>query len=233
MPASSCATALPPTLEWLHGCPPPLSAVFLPARLQRLLVADDYLTTLTKPHVSLVTSGITRVTPTGVVTADGVEHPCDVIVMATGFQVTSFLSHVELTGRGGHCLSERWRNPDNVEAYYGTMVSGLPNAFILMGPNTALGHSSMIFIIETQVEYMVQVLAEKARRAAAVVDVPQPAQDAYNKWLQRDLSKTVWAGSCQSWYKTATGKLVTLWPHSTLRFYLTLARPKFDEMEFA
>lgn len=98
-----------------------------------------------------MTDGIARVERDGVVDGKGVKHPADTIVMATGFQVTSFLSHLNLVGDDGVALADKWRDPDNVEAYYGTLLSGLPNVAVLMGPNTALGHSSMIFIIETQV----------------------------------------------------------------------------------
>lgn len=200
--------------------------------MQRLLVTTDYFTSLALPHSHLVTSGISRIDKTGVVTVDGAHHECDTLVMATGFQVTSFLSHLDIVGRNGLALADKWRDPNNVEAYHGTMITGCPNAFVLMGPNTALGHSSMIFIIESQVEYMCAVMHHMFTTGARIVDVKVEAHRAYNRWLQSGLSDTVWAGSCHSWYKTDSGKIVTLWPHSTLRFWWTLRTPKVEDMVF-
>lgn len=202
-------------------------------RLQRLLVTNDYLTALNESHVHLVTNPIERITERGVVTKDGHLHECDAIVMATGFHVTSFLSTIRIQDRNGELLNDRWSNPDNVEAYYGTMLSGCPNLFILLGPNTALGHTSVIIMIEAQIEYMIKVLREMFDRGAQVVDADKSAQDAYNKWVHSNLTTTVWAGSCMSWYKTASGKIVTLWPHSTVTFWWTLLWPKFSEMKFS
>jgi len=205
-----------------------------PPGCKRLLISDDYLTTVARPTTTLVTSAIARIDATGIVTADGVHHDADAIVMATGFQVTSFLSHLALTGRSGVPLSVKWSDPNAIEAYRGTQLSGMPNMFVLMGPNTALGHSSMIFIIETQVEYMCAILARMFRVGAVTVDVLPRAQRDYNTWLQRDLAGTVWGGSCASWYKLPdTGKIVTLWPHSTAHFWWTLRQPDFGDMALA
>ena len=201
-----------------------------PPGCKRMLITTDYFKALSQPNVHLETSAISHFDGTGIVTADGKHHDCDVVVMATGFQVTSFLSHLNIVGRDNVPLSKRWRSADDVEAYYGTVIRNCPNLFVLLGPNTALGHSSVIFIIENQVEYMCKLLREMTRRRATSVDVKQAAHEAYNQWIQKNLSTTVWAGNCHSWYKTESGKIVTLWPHSSAQFWWTLSRPKFDEL---
>ncbi|HRD28233.1 MAG TPA: NAD(P)/FAD-dependent oxidoreductase, partial [Caulobacter sp.] len=180
-----------------------------PIGCKRILVSDDYYQTLVRPNVELVTEAVAEVTPGGVKTADGAEHACDVLVYGTGFITTDFVSPVEIVGAGGRSLSAAWK--DGAEAYLGVTVAGFPNLFMLYGPNTNLGHNSIIVMIEAQVGYLVEAMKELKRRSARSLTVKDEAFKRFNVELQQDLTKTAWAGSCSSWYKTASGKITNNW----------------------
>ncbi len=198
---------------------------------KRVLVSNDYLPAVGQPNVELVTSGITRVTPTGVVDADGVEHEVDVIVYGTGFHVMDIPLAHRLTGRDGRTLSEEWAKT-GAEAHRGTTVAGFPNLFLLLGPNTALGHSSVVFMIEAQIAYVMKALQALESYGARALEVRREAQDAYNAALQAQLDTTVWnQGGCRAWYRDASGKNFTLWPTHTFTFKKQLSR--FDAESYA
>jgi cyclohexanone monooxygenase len=193
---------------------------------KRILISNDYYPTLARDHVDLVTEPITKVTGDAVVTADGVEHPADVIVVATGFHTTEqpIASHV--TGQEGLTLADVWSR-DGMAAYKGTTIHGFPNLFQVVGPNTGLGHSSMVFIIESQIAYIVDALARMRSDGLATVQPKAEAQRRWNDRLQRRLARTVWnTGGCSSWYLDAHGRNTTLWPGTTFAFRARLA--KFD-----
>jgi cation diffusion facilitator CzcD-associated flavoprotein CzcO len=190
---------------------------------KRLLISDDYIPALRRDNVAVVTSGIERIAPEGVVTRDGVLHPADVIVYGTGFETTSFLAPIELEGLGGRKLHEQWR--DGAEAYLGVAVAGFPNLFLLYGPNTNLGHNSILFMIEAQVRYIVACLEELQRSGRAWLDVKTEAQEAYNEDVQAALADTVWATHCGSWYKTAAGKVTNNWKGTTLEYWRRMRSP--------
>jgi cation diffusion facilitator CzcD-associated flavoprotein CzcO len=200
---------------------------------KRVLLSSDYLPTLTEPHVEVVTEGIREVLPHAVVTRDGRQHSVDALVCATGFQVSENVAPFAIYGRGGIELNEAWR--DGAEAYKGTAVKEFPNAFIIMGPNTGLGHSSMVLMIEAQIEYTLQAIGLMRREQLKSLEVRAEVQDRYNQKLQRRMAKTVWSrGGCVSYYQTSSGKNTTLWPGLTLEFMAQLR--KFDagsyRMEF-
>jgi cation diffusion facilitator CzcD-associated flavoprotein CzcO len=198
---------------------------------KRVLVSNDYLPAVSQPNVQLVTSGITRVTPTGVVDADGVEHEVDVIVYGTGFHVMDIPVAHRLTGRDGHTLAEEWAKT-GAEAHRGTTVAGFPNLFLLLGPNTALGHSSVVFMIEAQIAYVMKALKALDSYRVRALEVRREAQDAYNAELHAQLDRTVWnAGGCRAWYRNADGKNFTLWPTHTFTFRKQLSR--FDAESYA
>jgi cation diffusion facilitator CzcD-associated flavoprotein CzcO len=185
---------------------------------KRILLSNDYYPALTRRNVEVVTERITRVTPTAVVTADGAEHPVDTIIFGTGFRVAAGLGQtVPITGAGGIGLAAA--GSAEVEAFLGTTISGFPNLFVLTGPNTGLGHTSMIYMIESQLNYVLDALALLDARGAVALDTRRDRQDAYNAQLQRRLAGTVWnAGGCASWYLDAAGCNRTIWPDHTFRF---------------
>ncbi len=198
---------------------------------KRVLVSNDYLPAVSQPNVELVTSGITRVTPTGVVDADGVERAVDMIVYGTGFHVMDIPLAHRLTGRDGRTLAEEWAKT-GAEAHRGTTVAGFPNLFLLLGPNTALGHSSVVFMIEAQIAYVLDALRALETYGVRALEVRREAQDAYNVALQEQLDSTVWnQGGCRAWYRDASGKNFTLWPTFTFTFKKQLSR--FDAASYA
>jgi cation diffusion facilitator CzcD-associated flavoprotein CzcO len=187
------------------------------AGCKRVLLSNDYYTALQKSNASVVTARISELREHSIVTDDGVEHPVDAIVFATGFQAAEAVAPFEIRGRDKAELGAAWT--DGAEAYYGSTIAGFPNLFLLVGPNTGLGHNSMVYMIESQIQYVVDGLARMRDRGAAWVDVKRSVQDSYNKELSARLDKTVWkTGGCVSWYHTKTGKNTTLWPSFTFEF---------------
>ncbi|HVU75079.1 MAG TPA: NAD(P)/FAD-dependent oxidoreductase [Mycobacteriales bacterium] len=190
---------------------------------KRVLLSDDYYPALGRPDVTVVPHGVTAVTPTGVVAADGSEHTLDAIVFSTGFHVTDAPLAAVLRDGAGRSIADVYAG--SMQGYKGSTVAGFPNLFWISGPNSALGHNSIIFMIESQLPYLSGALDHLAATGAAAWDVDRRVQDAYNARLQRDLVGTVWNdGGCQSWYLDAHGRNVTIWPHSTLRYRRELRR---------
>ncbi|HEV7862017.1 MAG TPA: NAD(P)/FAD-dependent oxidoreductase [Acidimicrobiia bacterium] len=194
---------------------------------KRIIVTDDFHPALAKPNVSLVTSRITEIRPTSIVTADGAEHEIDTLILGTGFQVMPVAD--PLTGRDGVALAKRWSL--RREAYLGTTVAGYPNYFMLVGPNTATGHTSVLLYLEAQIEYIVQALRHMERAAASSLDVRPETQAAFNRDLQDRLASSVWTdGGCRSWYLDPDGGTSVLWPGHTGRFRKVLRR--FDPADY-
>jgi cation diffusion facilitator CzcD-associated flavoprotein CzcO len=193
-----------------------------PIGAKRVLFNDDYYPTLGRSNVRLVTGGVARIEPEGVRTRDGELVPADVIVLATGFQATDFLAPMAIAGAGGRDLREEWRS--GAHAYMGVTVSGFPNLFMLYGPNTNLGHNSILVMIEAQVGYIIDAIRQMDARGVRRLDVKREVMDEYNRGLQRDLAKSVWAADKQSWYKLADGTITNNWPHSTIRYRRLLRR---------
>ncbi|WP_309643276.1 NAD(P)/FAD-dependent oxidoreductase [Phenylobacterium sp.] len=186
---------------------------------KRVLISNDFYPALTRPNVELVVETIDHMTPQGVVDATGRLHEADVVIYATGFETKSFAGETAITGIAGQTLATAWAN--GPEAYLGISVAGFPNLFMLYGPNTNLGHNSIIYMIEAQVDYVLQALA-----LGAPISVKAEVMADYNARLQDDLAVTPWAGSCTSWYKTPDGKILNNWP-GTARAYAE-AVAKFD-----
>jgi cation diffusion facilitator CzcD-associated flavoprotein CzcO len=186
---------------------------------KRILISNDWYPALQRPKVDLITDGIAEIRPHSIVTTDGVERPTDTIICGTGFHVTDFPAGRRIHGPGGATLSDVWQARGSMEAYLGTTVAGFPNLFLLVGPNTGLGHTSMVFMIESQVAYVIEALAHLDTTAATTLAVRPEAQDSYNQSLQSRLAATVWnRGGCRSWYLDANGRNTTLWPGSTWTF---------------
>ncbi|MGX1768340.1 flavin-containing monooxygenase [Dietzia sp. NPDC055343] len=184
---------------------------------KRILLSNTWYPTLTRDNVDLVTSPITRVTGSGITTADGVEHPADVLVVATGFHVTDSPFFERVRGADGRTLADKWA-ADGMEAYKGTTVSGYPNLFVLVGPATGLGHSSMIYMIESQLNYLADALRTMRERNLQTVDVREVVQDAYNSELRASTGDTVWTTGCRSWYLDDKGNAPAVWPDFTFSF---------------
>jgi cation diffusion facilitator CzcD-associated flavoprotein CzcO len=191
---------------------------------KRVVVSDDYLPALTQPNVEVVTSAVSEVRPHSVVDADGREHEVDAVVYGTGFRVMDIPLGHRLTGREGRTLHEEWAT-SGAQAHRGTTVAGFPNLFLLLGPNTALGHTSVVLMIEAQIGYVVQALRTLEATGTDAVEVRRPAQEAYNARLQAELAGTVWnAGGCRSWYLDEQGRNYTLWPTHTGTFMRLMRR---------
>ena len=185
---------------------------------KRILLSDDYYPALASDNCDLVTDGIERFSSSGVVTRDGEEHDVDAMILATGFKVTDNPVMEGLIGRGGVSLAETWQR-DGMRAYVGTTIPGFPNMFMMTGPNTGIGHTSLLVMIEAQINYIVKALKHMSRSRAATIEVRATAVDAYNTDLQRKMKRTVWTmGGCASWYLDAKGNNTTLWPDFTWRF---------------
>jgi cation diffusion facilitator CzcD-associated flavoprotein CzcO len=197
---------------------------------KRILLSNDWYATLQRPNVSTVSEGIAEMREHSVITRDGLEHAVDAIVFATGFQAAESVAPFDIYGRAGHRLNDQWR--EGAEAYLGTTVSGFPNLFTLMGPNTGLGHNSMVFIIESQIQYVMDSLRTMRERKLGWVDVKAAVQKTFNERLRERLARTVWAtGGCVSWYQTRTGKNTTLWPGYTFEYRLRTRRFDVENYE--
>ncbi len=184
---------------------------------KRVLLSNDYYPAVQRENLHLITEHIDEINNTGIKTKDGVQHNLDAIVFATGFYAAEGVVMFDVRGRNGVSLNEAWK--DGAEAYLGTSVAGFPNLFMVVGPNTGLGHSSMILMIEAQVHYILEAIKLMKNENLKSVDVKTETQKAFNEDLQQKLSKTVWqSGGCVSWYQTKTGKNVTLWPDFTFTF---------------
>ncbi|KDB06863.1 4-hydroxyacetophenone monooxygenase [Burkholderia sp. lig30] len=191
---------------------------------KRVLISNDYYPALSRKNVDVVTTGIARIDANAVVTADGTRHEVDCLIYGTGFQVADPFPRGVILGRGGADIVDTWR--DGAHAYLGTTLPGYPNFFMIVGPNTGLGHNSMVFMIESQIAYILGALDAMRRERADAVEVRPLVEAQYNTRLQSKLKKAIWStGGCKSWYlDPRTGKNTTLWPGFTWRFRQATAR---------
>jgi cation diffusion facilitator CzcD-associated flavoprotein CzcO len=197
---------------------------------KRVLLSNDYYPALSQPNVDLVPGGIVEVRERSVVDSNGDEHEVDTIIFGTGFQVSDPPIAGRVVGKDGRSLKEVWAQT-GMTAFHGTTVAGFPNLFFLVGPNTGLGHNSIVYMIESQIAYVLSALDEMAAGGVAAVEPRQELQDAWNAQLQEDLQGTVWnAGGCSSWYLDANGRNTTLWPTFTLPYRRRLS--SFDLGEY-
>jgi len=195
---------------------------------KRILFSNEYLQALQRPHVSVVTDGIDRITPEGVVTRDGTTHPVDAIICGTGFQVHDFLVRLDVVGRRGRTLAQAMRAREG--SYLGITVHGFPNLYLLMGPNTGLGHNSMIFMIEAQARYALQAIQALRRKNLRFLDVLASVQQRFDDQVQTALTRTVWSTGCQSWY-AKDGHNQATWPFFTFQYWLRTRRVALGEYE--
>ncbi len=199
-----------------------------PLGCKRIIYSNDYYRTLARPNVALVTEGITRVTPQGIVTVDGHEHPLDVLVCATGFDVAHSLAHLDIRGRGGLRLADAWR--DGPQAHLGLTVAGFPNFWLMLGPNTATGHTSTLLFIEPGARWVVKAMLELRRRGLRWIEVKDEVMRASNTALQARLGQSVWAG-CRSWYRAPDGRIFALFPGFTREYVRAVRAQKVSDNE--
>jgi cation diffusion facilitator CzcD-associated flavoprotein CzcO/acetyl esterase/lipase len=198
-----------------------------PLGCKRVLISNDWYPALQLPQVELCTDRVVEVRERSVVTADGTEREVDTIVLGTGFTATELLVPMRVTGLGGRDLHDVWSR--GARAYLGTAVPGFPSFFTLYGPNTNLGHNSILVMIEAQVGWVVQAV-QQLQQGAAWVDVRPEAAQAFDDWVQERTRGTVFAGGCTSWYLTADGRNTQNWPASTLTFRRRLRRLRLGEL---
>jgi len=181
---------------------------------KRVLLSDDYWPTFARDDVSLVTEPITRVDPGAVVTADGIRHEVDALVVATGFDITGSFTRMSIRGLDGQSLEQAWSA--GARTHLGITVAGFPELYILLGPNTGIGHSSVVLMIEFATRYVLQAL-ERARSGPRVTT--RAAQSAFTHEVARRTRHTVWASGCRSWYLDRFGHNSFLWPGSTVEYW--------------
>jgi cation diffusion facilitator CzcD-associated flavoprotein CzcO len=191
---------------------------------KRLTPTNDYLPAIASAKTELVTDGIQEVTDTGIVTTDGVLREVDVIILATGYKVTDNTFPGVIVGREGRSLREMW-DAGSMGAYNGTTFAGFPNLFMLAGPNTGIGHTSLVYMIEAQLPYVLGALQAMDDNGIAALHVRPDVQEAFNEMVQRKLQPTVWlTGGCSSWYLDKNGRNSTIWPDYTFKFARRLKR---------
>ena len=212
-------TAAKLTPDYLMGC-------------KRILISNKYYPTFNRKNVELITDRIQEVTEDSIITADGKERKIDCLIYGTGFITDPriYMKDFECIGRDQHNLMKDWEA--GAESYYGVTTKGYPNFFQLVGPNTGLGHNSIIFMIEAQVEYILKLVKLTEKRHAQAVEVKAQIQDAFNERMQNDLKGTVWQSGCNSWYQSAEGKNFTLWPGYTWKYWLETQRVNAQDFIF-
>jgi cation diffusion facilitator CzcD-associated flavoprotein CzcO len=194
-----------------------------PFGCNRVLLSSRWYPTLARPDVRVVPSGVARVTPTGLVAADGTEVAADVVVWCTGFTPTEYLAPMEITGRDGAALRERWA--DGPEAYLGISTPGFPNLFMVYGPNTGSLTNTIIFLLERQASYIAQAV-EHIGATGGAVDVREDVHRDFVADLAQRLERTVFTAGCPGWYTTESGRVTTVWPGSHVAY--ARATRRFD-----
>jgi cation diffusion facilitator CzcD-associated flavoprotein CzcO len=184
---------------------------------KRILISNDYYPALARPNVDVITDGVAEVQADAIVTTAGARIEVDAILYGTGFHVSDYLATLDITGVDGRTLNDAWAQ--GPECYLGMSVHGFPNLFLLLGPNSGLGHNSMIFMIEAQTRYLLEAL-----RTGECIDVRPAVQARFNAQLHARLGHAVWASGCKSWYLDEHGKNRALWPGATWRYWLRTRR---------
>jgi cyclohexanone monooxygenase len=185
---------------------------------KRVLFSRNYLPALSQPNVAVIADRIGEVREQSIVDAHGVERPVDAIIFGTGFRVVDPVPRGAILGRGGRDLIDVWQGEP--QAYKGTTVAGFPNLFLLVGPNVGLGHNSIVFMIESQINYLVDALRLMKRKRLATIEVKPEVQARFNDWIQRRSQRTVWvSGGCRSYYlHPETDRNFSIWPSFTFAF---------------
>ena len=194
---------------------------------KRILISNDWYAALRRPNVRVVDQAVARITADGVVTADGTEHPADVLIYGTGFRATEFLASLRIVGRDGQELSRAWR--EGAEAYLGITVTGFPNLFLVYGPNTNVGHNSIVFMIEAQLAYITDAVRRLQQQAPAVMDLRPEVHSAFSTTMQKRSKRTVYAEGCTNWFITDNGKHTQNWPGSAIAYWLRTRKVRWAD----
>ncbi|MGN9910556.1 flavin-containing monooxygenase [Phytohabitans sp. LJ34] len=195
---------------------------------KRVLLSNDYYPALTRSNVEVVTDAVTEVRPDAVVAADGTVREVDTIIFGTGFHVTDNPIAQKIRGRDGRTLAEVWQG--SPKAYLGTTVAGFPNLFLLLGPGTGTGHTSVVFMMECQLAYVLDALRHLDRTGAAAIEPTPAAQRGFISTVDKKMVGTVWQTGCKSWYQDATGRVAAIWPGYTWSYRLRTRR--FDPADY-
>jgi len=199
---------------------------------KRILSSDDFYPIFNLGHVALEVDPIEKITPEGILTKTGTLHQLDAIIFATGFEVAEFTTDMKIVGRRGRELFSEWKNK-GLEAYRGITISGFPNLTFILGPNSGLGHSSMIHMMESQTNYIIKYLKLLEKTGEnGFLDLKPDVQRDYNEVLQKDFQKTIWASGCNSWYVNHEGKNTVLYPRLTMNFRRETKDINRQEYEF-
>jgi cation diffusion facilitator CzcD-associated flavoprotein CzcO len=184
---------------------------------KRIVPSNEWYPALQKPNVTLVPKALAEIRENSVVDSDGVERKVDTIIFGTGFHVSDIPFADKVKGRDSKTLADVWQG--SPRAYLGTAVPGFPNYFMFLGPNTGLGHSSMIYMVESQIEHIARAIRALDKQGSATIEVDQATHDAYNRMVDRKMATTVWElGGCTTFYQDVTGRNATLWPDWTFSF---------------
>jgi cation diffusion facilitator CzcD-associated flavoprotein CzcO len=189
---------------------------------KRLLVSDNWFPTVRRPHVHLRTDGVARIGRNEVVTTGGQTISTDALVFGTGFRSTDFLHGIAVHGRDGTSLQQRWA--DGAGAYLGMTVPGFPNFFLIYGPNTNVGHNSILFMIESQLNYLVSAVRHLDRHGHSTMEVRDDVAERFDRDMQRRSGRTVYAQGCRNWFTTPTGRHTQNWPGSAIGYWLRTRR---------
>ncbi|MDO5535269.1 MAG: NAD(P)/FAD-dependent oxidoreductase [Propionibacteriaceae bacterium] len=184
---------------------------------KRILRSDNFYPTFNRDNVALETAGVRTFTPQGIITDDGVEHEFDVVIFGTGFHSQAFQGDLDIIGRDGVNLRDRWGNAP--EAYLGMTVDGFPNMFILYGPNTNLNHHSVVAMLEAQDKYISQAVDYLRQDRAHVLDVEPRVLREFNEKIQADLEQSAFSADCSSWYKNEDGKVINNWSGNVAEYH--------------
>lgn len=187
---------------------------------KRILVSNKYYPAFNRSNIELVTEAIQELTENSIITQDGQKRTIDCLIYGTGFITDPriYLKSFHCIGEHGQELKDAWK--DGAESYYGISTKGFPNLFQLLGPNTVLAHNSVIFMIESQVNYILQMIQLVKQTQCDAIAVKDQTQDQFNENVQKMLDGTVWQSGCVSWYQQDGGKNFALWPTYTWKYWL-------------
>lgn len=189
---------------------------------KRLLLSNNWYPTLLKPHVKVTTSNVSKILGNAVITDDGEEHDVDVIIFGTGFHTTEFMTPMKVVGRNGADLHDTWQQ--GAQAYLGLAVPKFPNLFMLYGPNTNLGHNSILFMLEQQTSYISRFISSRQLHEGRTAEVTEEAARWFDDRVQTSAAATVWVEGCSNWYVNEHGRLTNNWPESTVAYRKLLAQ---------
>jgi cation diffusion facilitator CzcD-associated flavoprotein CzcO len=199
---------------------------------KRVLQSNTYYPTFLRDNVTLSTDGVAEIVKDGVIDANGVKHEADVIIYGTGFHVIDAFDYLDVKGKQGVNLADQFRE-HGTETYMGMTVHGFPNLYFMLGPNTALGHNSVVFMIEQQTKFIIKMLDEMDKRGAVAAEATLPAQTEFNKEIQKLVEKGIWTqGGCTSWYLDSHGKNRTIWPKFTFQYWWETRKVEAKDFEW-